>query len=238
MPLGRQGCGWWRCRPTNPAVPETMPESHRRWPSLQAGTVDAITVHQRQNRNPHGAVAACSASGAGWQQRLVASLKVVSIGPQTSLSCREHFGRIDAEADPHDLEGLVNACCKAAELTDQLRQISSRGSPSCANCRQPRCTSMPSTDQVSGNIGRSSAAQRPSLHRCKARHCQRRTEPERGAADPPASRRSTSDRRRGRWLHRHQVHLPSPGAAPATAETDPGARPVPPHGPAAPTAEG
>jgi len=34
----------------------------------------------------------------------------VSIGPQTSRSCREWFGRIDAEADPHDLEGLVSAC--------------------------------------------------------------------------------------------------------------------------------
>jgi uroporphyrinogen-III synthase len=48
--------------------------------------------------------------GPGWTQRL-GDLKVVSIGPQTSRSCREWFGRIDAEADPHDLEGLVNACC-------------------------------------------------------------------------------------------------------------------------------
>jgi uroporphyrinogen-III synthase len=40
---------------------------------------------------------------------------VVSIGPQTSRSCREHFGRVDAEADPHDLEGLVEACTQAMQ---------------------------------------------------------------------------------------------------------------------------
>ena len=35
---------------------------------------------------------------------------VVSIGPQTSERCRELLGRVDQEADPHDLEGLVEAC--------------------------------------------------------------------------------------------------------------------------------
>jgi hypothetical protein len=44
--------------------------------------------------------------GSEWKQHLI-GVAVVSIGPQTSRSCRENFGRVDAEADPHDLEGLV-----------------------------------------------------------------------------------------------------------------------------------
>jgi uroporphyrinogen-III synthase len=35
---------------------------------------------------------------------------VVSIGPQTSQACREVLGRLDAEANPYDLDGLVAAC--------------------------------------------------------------------------------------------------------------------------------
>ena len=37
-------------------------------------------------------------------------MKLVSIGPQTTRSCLARFGRVDGEADPHDLEGLVSAC--------------------------------------------------------------------------------------------------------------------------------
>jgi uroporphyrinogen-III synthase len=35
---------------------------------------------------------------------------LVSIGPQTSRSCLEILGRVDGEASPHDLDGLVAAC--------------------------------------------------------------------------------------------------------------------------------
>ena len=40
---------------------------------------------------------------------------VVSIGPQTSLRCKELLGRVDAEASPHDLDGLVEACVQAIQ---------------------------------------------------------------------------------------------------------------------------
>ncbi len=40
-------------------------------------------------------------------------IKIISIGPQTSLSCKKYFNKIDQEADPHDVEGLVQACVKA-----------------------------------------------------------------------------------------------------------------------------
>jgi uroporphyrinogen-III synthase len=40
---------------------------------------------------------------------------VISIGPQTSRSCLQCFGRMDAEANPHDLEGLAAACAQAMQ---------------------------------------------------------------------------------------------------------------------------
>ncbi len=52
--------------------------------------------------------------GNDWLQYLQ-GVKLISIGPQTSLSCEKHFGRVDQEADPHDLEGLVSACVQACK---------------------------------------------------------------------------------------------------------------------------
>ena len=37
-------------------------------------------------------------------------IKLVSIGPQTTLTCKSIFKRVDAEANPHDLIGLGEAC--------------------------------------------------------------------------------------------------------------------------------
>ncbi len=37
-------------------------------------------------------------------------IKIVSIGPQTSLTCYKYFSRCDIEADPHDMNGLIKAC--------------------------------------------------------------------------------------------------------------------------------
>ena len=50
--------------------------------------------------------------GATWQEPLQ-RVALVSIGPQTSITCRALLGRVDAEANPHDLDGLVAACDKA-----------------------------------------------------------------------------------------------------------------------------
>ncbi|MGB3615268.1 MAG: uroporphyrinogen-III synthase [Elainellaceae cyanobacterium] len=37
----------------------------------------------------------------------VASIKIASIGPQTSQTCKEHLGRVDIEAQEYTLEGLT-----------------------------------------------------------------------------------------------------------------------------------
>ena len=58
--------------------------------------------------------------GPDWRS-LLESVAVISIGPQTSRRCRELLGRVDAEADPHDLPGLVAATIGAL-AQDSCRQ--------------------------------------------------------------------------------------------------------------------
>jgi uroporphyrinogen III methyltransferase/synthase len=50
-----------------------------------------------------------------------ASTSVVSIGPVTSETCRELGLRVDAEGDPHDLDGLVAAVVRAVGGAAQAR---------------------------------------------------------------------------------------------------------------------
>lgn len=44
---------------------------------------------------------------------------VVSIGPVTSATCRQHGLEVAREADPHDLDGLVDALVRAAQDLDR-----------------------------------------------------------------------------------------------------------------------
>ncbi len=81
--------------------------------ALAAGAVDAIAFTSGKTAM-HTAQLMEKRYGSAWKQHLQ-GVSVVSIGPQTSRSCHQHFGRVDAEADPHDLEGLVNACAQAMQ---------------------------------------------------------------------------------------------------------------------------
>ena len=56
-----------------------------------------------------------NALGSSETEQLFRKPAVVSIGPQTSKRCRELLGRVDQEATPHDLEGLVKACVQAMQ---------------------------------------------------------------------------------------------------------------------------
>jgi len=76
--------------------------------ALEAGGLDALTfssgktvLHTAQLLEAH--------FGSPWLETLN-GVALVSIGPQTSRSCLEILGRIDGEASPHDLDGLVAAC--------------------------------------------------------------------------------------------------------------------------------
>ncbi|MFZ9952456.1 MAG: uroporphyrinogen-III synthase [Vulcanococcus sp.] len=79
--------------------------------ALAEGAVSAITFSSGKTVR-HTAQLLEAAFGADWPQRL-AGVALVSIGPQTSRTCLEVLGRVDAEADPHDLDGLVAACGQA-----------------------------------------------------------------------------------------------------------------------------
>lgn len=50
-------------------------------------------------------------------------MRVASIGPVTSETCRELGLRVDAEADPHDLDGLVQAVVVAAGRAPAAGQV-------------------------------------------------------------------------------------------------------------------
>jgi uroporphyrinogen-III synthase len=89
--------------------PEALPTATA--DALAAGQVDAITFSSGKTVQ-HTALLLERQFGEGWEQRLE-GVALVSIGPQTSQTCLAQLGRVDAEADPHDLDGLVAACTRA-----------------------------------------------------------------------------------------------------------------------------
>jgi uroporphyrinogen-III synthase len=93
--------------------PEGLPT--RAVQALQEGTLQAITFSSGKTVR-HCARLLEGAFGPEWRQ-VLEGVKVVSIGPQTSQPCLELLGRVDAEADPHDLEGLVAACGRALTIS-------------------------------------------------------------------------------------------------------------------------
>jgi len=89
--------------------PESLPPSTAE--ALATGKVSAITFSSGKTVQ-HTAQLLEAGLGESWREQLD-RVALVSIGPQTSRSCREVLGRVDAEADPHDLDGLVVACGRA-----------------------------------------------------------------------------------------------------------------------------
>jgi uroporphyrinogen-III synthase len=88
--------------------PDGLPSQAVR--ALQEGSLQAITFSSGKTVW-HCAQLLEGAFGPQWRQ-VLEGVKVVSIGPQTSVPCLEVLGRVDAEASPHDLEGLVAACAR------------------------------------------------------------------------------------------------------------------------------
>ena len=79
--------------------------------ALEAGMADAICFSSGKTVR-HTVQLLEQQFGENWSQ-YVSKLAVISIGPQTSAVCHQLLGRVDAEADPHDLDGLVAACSRA-----------------------------------------------------------------------------------------------------------------------------
>ena len=79
--------------------------------ALEAGLADAICFSSGKTVR-HTVQLLQQQFGESWSQH-TGKLAVISIGPQTSAVCQELLGRVDGEADPHDLDGLVAACSHA-----------------------------------------------------------------------------------------------------------------------------
>ena len=72
--------------------------------SLEGGLVDVITFASSKT-------VTCFQQIMGRDRLSQISASIASIGPQTSATCREVFGRIDIEAREYTLEGLTAALC-------------------------------------------------------------------------------------------------------------------------------
>jgi uroporphyrinogen-III synthase len=106
--------------------PEGLPSGALQ--ALSQRRLDAITFSSAKTVR-HTAQMLQQSFGESWPD-LLEGVRLVSIGPQTSLGCREELGRVDIEADPHDLEGLVEACIRV------LKGSASRSAPSEHHWRQ------------------------------------------------------------------------------------------------------
>ncbi|WP_392349939.1 uroporphyrinogen-III synthase [Parasynechococcus sp.] len=91
--------------------PSDMPENTAA--ALAAGDVDAIAFSSGKTAQ-HTATLLAHRFGERWSE-LVKGVQLISIGPQTSRHCRECFGRVDGEASPHDLDGLVRCCIQTMQ---------------------------------------------------------------------------------------------------------------------------
>ena len=89
--------------------PEGLPSAAQL--ALEQGRVDAITFSSGKTVS-HTAAMLQAAYGEGWLEQLK-GVAIISIGPQTSERCRQVLGRVEAEANPYDLTGLVHACSRA-----------------------------------------------------------------------------------------------------------------------------
>ena len=89
--------------------PESLPSGTLR--AIHDQTLDAITFSSGKTVS-HTCQLLEKHFGADWRP-MIARAKVISIGPQTSFSCHQHLGRLDGEANTHDLEGLVEACVQS-----------------------------------------------------------------------------------------------------------------------------
>ena len=82
--------------------------------ALENGEVDVISFSSGKTVT-HTVQLLEKALGSSGTEQLFKKPAVVSIGPQTSQRCKELLGRVDQEATPHDLEGLVQACVQAMQ---------------------------------------------------------------------------------------------------------------------------
>ena len=85
--------------------PESIPQETIN--ALQSHRIDAILFSSGKTVK-NTAFLLQNHFGRDWES-ILAAVKLISIGPQTSLECKRNFGRIDKEADIYTFEGLLEA---------------------------------------------------------------------------------------------------------------------------------
>ena len=83
--------------------------------ALKAGAVQVITFASSKTVR-HCCQLFHQGLGTDWS-RLLDSVMIASIGPKTSETCRELFGRVDIEAQEYTLEGLTQAITQWASAS-------------------------------------------------------------------------------------------------------------------------
>jgi uroporphyrinogen-III synthase len=79
--------------------------------AIQRGVVDVVTFASSKTvKNFCQLLQPSQPVGENWLSWL-AEVKIASIGPQTSKTCRELLGRVDVEAEEYTLEGLWRSLC-------------------------------------------------------------------------------------------------------------------------------
>lgn len=84
------------------------------WQALQQGNVDILTFASSKTVQNfyHLIQQALTLNSKDTPQSLLEKVCIASIGPQTSKTCYEAFGRVDIEAQEYSLEGLTEALVK------------------------------------------------------------------------------------------------------------------------------
>lgn len=75
--------------------------------ALQAGNIDVVTFASSKTVR-HACQLFEQGLGTGWREYME-PIAIASIGPKTSATCHESFGRVDIEATEYTLEGLTRA---------------------------------------------------------------------------------------------------------------------------------
>ncbi len=86
--------------------PKDMPEETAK--AFLSKDIDAILFTSGKTAE-HTAKLMLERFGSNWRERLD-GVNLISIGPQTTISCEKHFSRVDKQAVQYDLEGLIDAC--------------------------------------------------------------------------------------------------------------------------------
>ncbi len=98
---------WLKSRYINPNVPTHIDETA--WQALKQQKIDIITFASSKTVKNFYQLIAQKLEPSQTLASLLANICLASIGPQTSKTCRELFGRVDLEAKEYTLEGLTKA---------------------------------------------------------------------------------------------------------------------------------